>query len=88
MADTYADVVYFEFTSNFKWRMGEKFDAGIEGRLANQKGIVRSEGSLNINYAVWQKDNKQLLLGLHGMVSEYFQSNQFNVLSINAGYRF
>jgi hypothetical protein len=88
MAETFSDKVYFEFTTNTNWRMGQKFDMGIEGRMATDHGIVRQEASLHANYALWQKENKQFLVGLNGMVSEYYQAVDINTISFSAGFRF
>ena len=68
--------------------MGEKIDMGIEGRMSTNSGIVRQEASTQINYALWQKNNKQFIVGLHGMISEYYQSVDVNALSLSTGFRF
>lgn len=88
MVETNTGELNFEFTTNFKWRMGEKIDMGIEGRMATNSGIVRQEASTQINYALWQKNNKQFIVGLHGMISEYYQSLDINALSLSTGFRF
>ena len=88
MVETNTGQLNFEFTTNFKWRMGEKIDMGIEGRMATNHGIVRQEASTQINYALWQKNNKQFIVGLQGMVSEYYQAVDVNALSLSTGFRF
>ena len=67
MGVTTTDQLNFEFTTNFKWRISKKIDMGIEGRMATNHGIVRQEASTQINYALWQKNNKQFVVGLHVM---------------------
>lgn len=88
MVVTTTDQLSFEFTTNFKWRIGKKIDMGIEGRMATNHGIVRQEASTQINYALWQKNNKQFLVGINGMISEYYQSVDVNALSLSTGFRF
>ncbi|MFM9945366.1 MAG: hypothetical protein ACKVQB_09065, partial [Bacteroidia bacterium] len=88
MAETFSENIYFEFTTNFKWRIGRKFDMGVEGRMATNNGIVRQEASTYLNYALWQKNNKQFLVGLNGMVSEYYQAVDINTFGVSAGFRF
>lgn len=88
MAETFSNKIYFEYTTNANWRIGKKFDMGVEGRMALNDGLVRQEASLHANYALWQKENKQLLVGLNGMVSEYYEAVSINTVSISAGFRF
>jgi len=88
MAETFSSKVYFEFTTNVKWRMGSKFDAGIEGRMATQNGVVRREVSAAVNYAIWQKSNKQFLVGINGMSAQYYQTVNIDVVSVSTGFRF
>ncbi len=88
MAETFSENIYIELTANSKWRIGNKIDMGVEGRMANDDGIVRQEASVYLNYALWQKNNKQLLLGLNGMISEYYQAVDFNTLGASVGFRF
>lgn len=88
MAETFSNKIYFEYTTNANWRIGKKFDMGVEGRMALNNGLVRQEVSLHANYALWQKENKQLLVGLNGIVSEYYQAVSINTVSISAGFRF
>lgn len=88
MNETYSGKTYFELTSNLKVRVGKKVDMGIEGRIAVNNGIVRREGSMNLNYAIWQKASKQFLVGLNGMISQYYQTVNINVVSFSTGFRF
>ncbi len=89
MAETYSDMIYIEMTSNIKWRINNKFDLGLEGRWASQRGItIRNEASLQANYSIWQKNNKQFFIGFNGMLSRYYETEDVNVVSFATGYRF
>ncbi len=79
----------FEVTTNINWRIkNTRIDMGIEGRTAHADGAVRQETSFGTNYALWQKDNRQFLVGLQGRVSEYYQSVGFYTIGASTGFRF
>lgn len=79
----------FEITSNMNWRLkNHRIDIGLEGRTAHSNGVVRQEASFETNYAIWQNEKRQFLIGLQARISEYYQSVDFYTIGASTGFRF